>query len=619
MNRIILTVPRTLLTASVLGLAACTGHDAPELVVDPTVDMQCGQPATPIHAIQGDGPMSPLKGKLVEVEALVSARFPTLGGVYLATPQGMHDNNPATSEGLFVKLNEIPKEFGKKVLVRVRGRVAEIGDAPDVQTALVEVSAVARCGDPQSFGPLVYAEVPASLADWERLEGMRVKIKGPATLVENDRLLSDGELVVSLDGRDMVPTERHAPGPEARTLADANRATRLTLGDAKDEKFPKKLDFLREEPSADHPYRLDSALHGIEGVVDQLGEGYQMHLAEKIDRVDQAPRPTAPPLLDGDVTIGAFNVLNYFNGDGKGEGFPTERGAETAEAFGRQRAKVIAALAAMAADVYVLTEVENDGEGPDSALADLVAGLNKAMGKERGDYVITPTGLERVGGDSIRTAMIHRASRVQPKGPTLVLNVEPFLSMARVPVAQGFTAGSLEFTLVGNHFKSKGGCDRAEGPNQDQEDGQGCYNAVRTEMARKLADWLAGEETRALPAARLIVGDLNSYGEEDPIRLLKSQGYVDVVAETNGEPAYSFVWGGAAGRLDHALGNAEFAKRVGAAQIWHINADESDAFQYAQAGYDAHSRKRRYRADPFASSDHDPVVIALRADPKVAP
>ncbi|MBK8284512.1 MAG: ExeM/NucH family extracellular endonuclease [Ahniella sp.] len=603
-----------LLALVALALAGCNGQTGPDLTVDPTTALQCGRPATPIHAVQGDGPMSPMIGKLVEIEGIVSARFPQdLGGLYLASGQSMDDGNPRTSEGLFVRLTESPKDLPRFAPVRVRGRVAEIGDAPDTQTALVEVSAVLRCGDPKSFGPQVYSGVPATLADWEAMEGMRLKIRGPATLVENDRLLSHGELVVSMDGRDMVPTERHAPGPEARTHAEANLATRLTLSDASEAEFPKRLKFLRDEPSVAHPYRLDSALHGIDGVLDQFGEGYQMYLVEAIDRIEQAPRPQAAPLLDGDLKISAFNVLNFFNGDGQGGGFPTERGARTPEDFERQRGKIIAALVTMAADIYVLTEVENDGEGELSAIHELTVALNKAMGKERGDYVIARTGVDLVGTDTVKVAMIHRQSRVQTKGPAAMLNVEPFLGMARVPVAQGFVAGGIEFTLIGNHFKSKGGCDRAEGPNQDQDDGQGCYNALRTEMARKLVDWLASDETRNLPPARLIMGDLNSYGEEDPIRLLRSQGYIDVVAEGTGEPAYSFVYNGAAGRLDPALGNAEFAKLVGAAQIWHINADESDAFQYGQAGYDANSRKKRYREDPFASSDHDPVIIALRA------
>ena len=40
-----------------------------------------------------------------------------------------------------------------------------------------------------------------------------------------------------------------------------------------------------------------------------------------------------------------MNVLNYFNGDGTGGGFPTARGAETPFELDRQEAKIVAALA----------------------------------------------------------------------------------------------------------------------------------------------------------------------------------------------------------------------------------------------------------------------------------
>jgi predicted extracellular nuclease len=46
--------------------------------------------------------------------------------------------------------------------------------------------------------------------------------------------------------------------------------------------------------------------------------------------------------------------------------------------FNRQRAKIIAALKALNADVVGLIEMENDGDGDLSAIADLVRGLNEA-------------------------------------------------------------------------------------------------------------------------------------------------------------------------------------------------------------------------------------------------
>ena len=45
----------------------------------------------------------------------------------------------------------------------------------------------------------------------------------------------------------------------------------------------------------------------------------------------------APDVISGSLKVAAFNVLNYFNGDGQGGGFPTSRGANSAVEFDRQR------------------------------------------------------------------------------------------------------------------------------------------------------------------------------------------------------------------------------------------------------------------------------------------
>jgi predicted extracellular nuclease len=43
-----------------------------------------------------------------------------------------------------------------------------------------------------------------------------------------------------------------------------------------------------------------------------------------------------PEPVGGTVKVASFNVLNYFNGNGLGGGFPTSRGASTSEEFTRQ-------------------------------------------------------------------------------------------------------------------------------------------------------------------------------------------------------------------------------------------------------------------------------------------
>lgn len=117
----------------------------------------------------------------------------------------------------------------------------------------------------------------------------------------------------------------------------------------------------------------------------------------------------------------------------------------------------------------------------------------------------------------------------------------------------------------------------------------------------------------------LIIGDLNSYAKEDPIVTLRNAGYSDLVAAFGGSSAYSYVFDGQLGYLDHALANPTLTPQVTGVAAWHINADEVPLFDYndeirdaGEASFEAESDARPlYHADAFRTSDHDPVIIGL--------
>jgi predicted extracellular nuclease len=111
--------------------------------------------------------------------------------------------------------------------------------------------------------------------------------------------------------------------------------------------------------------------------------------------------------LGGDVKVASFNVLNFFDGDGAGGGFPTTRGAENPMELDRQRAKILSAITALDADVIGLMELENDDPSAENAaIEDLVDGLNAAT--SAGSYAFVDTGV--VGTDEIRVGIIYRRS-----------------------------------------------------------------------------------------------------------------------------------------------------------------------------------------------------------------
>ena len=554
-------------------------------------------PLRAVGEVQGAGPRSPLLGEAVSVEGVVTAvmRHPEFfegrDGWFL---QGRNDGDPATSDALFV-LDSGGPPVGTRV--RVRGTVVELDAGQGSLTALrpegVAPLGAGLQGAAALPRPVRLAALPT---DWERYEGMRVRLAVPLTLAGTHRLGREGELVVHVGERLRVPTDVVAPGDAARALAAANAARSLRLDDGSLQERPDAVWYL-----PDGAPRTGSRLRNVEGVLDQRGGGYVLQLT-RAPTVRAAPRPPAPK-VGGDVRIAALNLENFFNGDGQGGGFPTPRGARTPAEFAAQRDRLVATLTAMDPDIAALMELENDGDGPQSALAELVAALNRAEAARGGaqDWRAVPSAGVDLGRDAIRVGLIHRTGRVEAVGPAASLVDDLFGSRSRPPLAQSFRAGDGPvFTVVANHFKSKG-CGQAAGADADQRDGQGCWNATRTLSAQRLDAWLRGDPTGSGSDLAMIVGDLNAYAQEDPLRTLAEAGWRDAFAGQ--AMPYSYVYNGEAGRLDHALLSPALAARLAGAVEWHTNADEP-----VTAGY----RERPDAAGPWRSSDHDPLLLGLR-------
>ncbi|MET9344038.1 nuclease, partial [Nonomuraea sp. NPDC003804] len=106
----------------------------------------------------------------------------------------------------------------------------------------------------------------------------------------------------------------------------------------------------------------------------------------------------------------------------------------------------------------------------------------------------------------------------------------------------------------------------------------------------------------------LVLGDLNAYGEEDPIDTLEAGGLTSVTKRFVPAPfRYSYLFNGLAGELDHALVGKQLLKRVTGATIWHVNSDEPRILDYNTE----FNPPGLYQPDAFRSSDHDPLVIGL--------
>jgi hypothetical protein len=110
------------------------------------------------------------------------------------------------------------------------------------------------------------------------------------------------------------------------------------------------------------------------------------------------------------------------------------------------------------------------------------------------------------------------------------------------------------------------------------------------------------------------LGDLNSYREEDPARVLLDAGYVDLVERDRTSSAPGYIFDGRVGTLDYGIASASFAAQVQKTDIWSINSDESKTVDYEDFFNQAGCRDCTI---PFRSADHDPISIALA--PPAAP
>jgi uncharacterized protein len=580
-------------------------------------------PFLPIGAVQGEGERSPMVGQEVAVQGIVTAVFEGLGGFFLQSAPGEDDGNPRTSDGIFVRADPVDGRAeatggfrpapGHRVVVH--GTVLEEGDGPRTRTTIravsVELATPGRENPEPLPDPSVVTRAPASADDWERLEGMRVRVEAPLTVSGQGNLFRFGEIVSSFGGRLFLPTELAAPGPEAAAIAEANEARRVVLDDGSDAQWPGIPSWLADPPTHDAPLRAGSELGPVTAVVDIRRGGYLFLPVEPVLVTRQAARPEAPR-IEGDLRLAVLNLENLFNGDGRGGGFPTARGAPTFELYQRQQAKLVATLQALDVDIAALSEIENDGAGPRTAIRQFAEALNAAG--PAGDWQAVEVA-DGPGSDAIRVGLLYRSGRVAPVGGPVVPDHPVFRWGSRPPLGQAFAPldGAPAWLIVANHLKSKGGCPepgdaRAAAGDFDTGDGQACWNAHRVEAAGALADWLATDPAGVGPNA-LIVGDLNSYAEEDPIRLLRQRGWEDAfraLAPAGTRPPHGYVFQGQAGRLDHVLISRARIDRLVGARTWQANADESTGFGYLDDD----------DTGPWRSSDHDVLVVGIRRDPE---
>ncbi|WP_043795965.1 ExeM/NucH family extracellular endonuclease [Delftia sp. Cs1-4] len=607
-------------------------------------------PVTRISAVQGSGDQSPLVGQKVTVSAVVTAYMPGLSGFFVQEEAADSDGDAATSEGIFVyygNANPGVDESTVGKLVQISASVSEFRN----QTQLSAITDFVVRGAAALPEPVRIALPVSDMGQWERLEGMRVEVAsataGGKLVVSDNRTLGRyGNVTLSADAPLAQYTEVNAPSVAGyAAYVQTLQRSQIILDDRSGAQNPEFVPGRGGLPlSASNTLRAGDGVDRVIGVLDQFfdaaaSEPYLTSYRVQPTQTPQftgAARPSTAELQQAvgaaTLKIASANVLNFFNLTGATSGssqvmFNTPlgnqqgiRGANSIAELDRQRAKIVANLLGLGADVYGLMEVQNNGFGPGSAIQDLADALNASADKPAGAvYSVVKAPFSEAAGtvpgagtDAITVAIVYRSDRVTPMGSAAAPNVSTYdafngsIGGARVPIAQTFAVGGSteQFTLVVNHFKSKGSVLGGAG-NADVLDGQGANNAARVKTAQQLSNWLATRPTGATSPHVVLVGDFNAYAKEDPITTLESGGYVKV------SQGLSYAFDGMWGSLDHVLVSTSLQPSVGRAVKWAINAEEPEVLDYNVEFKSLDQQASFYAPTAYRSSDHNPILLGL--------
>lgn len=549
----------------------------------PTVQAACGDPATSIESIQGTGDRSPLVGETVTVEATVTAKFQgddALDGFFLQEP----DRDARRSHGVFI--------YSRKAVtagerVRLTGRVTEYHGL----TELTRVRRLTRCGstEPVTPQPLDWLD-----AHWDReaLEGVLVRLP-PSVITAHDHLLRYGQVQV---------------GPRRRNLnREQDTVPYWILDDGRHSTHPDTIPVLNAFPP-ERPLRLGATLNPVTAVVGYSFGDYRLYPTVAVTPALSPERPEAPKKPTNSLRLVSLNAHNLFNGDGSGSHFLTDRGPRSASEYRRQLNHLTRALAELQSDLIVLNEIENDGFGDDSTVADLTRALNRTD-PGPADYRAIEFRPRQTGTGAIQSVMLYNAHRLAPQGDSRSILDSPDFRTGfrrhRPALAQRFqvTGTVFEWVAVANHLKSKAG--RCPSDTEQSRRRFGACNDERVQGVAQTLAWLSDWVPPDTPV--YLLGDFNAYQHEPPIAQLREGGFSNpdlTVAD------YSYVYQGGTGTLDYILSNQAGLTHWVASGYWPINADALEPSR--------HQSLRTSVGTP-RFSDHDPVYLDLALPARTAP
>ena len=538
---------------------------------------------TPIHEIQGPGAESSFAGETVTIEGVVTGvddeigasfgtgnsirRFPEDAGIFIQEEQPDADQNPDTSEGVFVGFVRDRNAYEPGDVVRVNGRVGEkFGQTILSESINQEPEKVGTAPVPEPVGidaDRAEAQDPVTSPYYETLEGMRVRLgTGTANSGGTNKF---GELFMT-PGTEQDRVFRTETEP-ALIATDADAGA----GDP-DNPF-RDPDGSTTEVEADLFDRVEDTVGPLGFSFDNFKVMVQPGQLPSVTETGVAyPYDALSPSGPKELRIASFNVENYFPVGGALDG-----GNVSQEEFDEKTARLTDAIndrlerpdVVAVQEVYDLATLQHLATSLGGYTAYLEEG-NDARGIDVGFLVKDTVQVQKV--------IQYGKTATAPEG--IDCSDVPGGLFDRPPLAAEIMAkGFGEFTVFSDHFSSKAAPDECR--------------AAQASFVRDRVAELESEGKRAI-----VAGDLNAFEDESALTTLQDgtttlDNLWDRAPE---QERYSFAFSGKLQTLDHILVSRGLESKA-------------EGFRYAH--FDNDYFERTDPSDGHHVSDHDPPVVTL--------
>lgn len=533
--------------------ASVTADGYPDLAVSGPWMTFVGS-GVPIWAIQGEGFSSPFVRSELTTEGLVTGVFQELHGFWIQSLEP--DDNPVTSEGLYVFSPDGDLSIAAGDYVTVKGKIREKSGQTQLNLLDVEDLAIISSGTPlpaaQELDPPIESDL--SKAYYESLEGMLVQVTEPAVAIAP--VSPYGEYVLVVQTWDIDRVMRGEPKGMMIFVDDGSDITHY------------------DQSTLPYVVKTGDVVGDILGPLAYTYENYKVQPITMPTVIPiNSPLPSLPPLAGGEFSIATFNAENFFDAV---DPHPSDPPRLTIGEYRLMLVKTAETILAMGVPTVVgFQEVENIG-----VLEDLAQQASIA------EYAYIPVLSEGLDSRGIDVGYLVRGDQADVLSVTQHPAPEGLTSRPPLVIKVGLheDVGNQVVYVINNHFTSMSAGELATEP---QRDAQAAWNVT-------LYASILAEEHDALIA---VIGDLNSFYDAPPIDTLRKSGLNHVYEFLELDVLYTYIYQGESETLDHILVSPALYSQLLRVDVLHTNAD------YPPRGPDDGSPQR--------VSDHDPLVAVF--------